>query len=276
MGGSFPVSIDELRDTVHSFQPGERVDVSYRRGALITETYVIIGSESVAQKQMQKATAVKPKPTGRSLEGTTSKPTTQQRTSAVPPQPNVRASNTVTKSATTAAAVAQEQVPREVSEPAEHTSSSGQSAAASPNSEHIVSPTAKIVPSREASSKPRVYVKGQGTVNTTTHSGGAISGSDSWVFGHRSNTTVDAHDESIELSKDIREQCPGVIVTLKEDSADFFVMLNRESKAKKGLLSKNSQVLVADKNGDVIWIKDVRQVKSAAKDVCSAILSPSK
>jgi hypothetical protein len=190
----------------------------------------------------------------------------------------MRGSSTVTKPAgTTAGAVAQAQAPREVSEPAEHTKSP-QSAvvSATPDPKHIDSPTANIVPGHEAPSKPRVYVKGQGTVNATTLSGGAISGGDSWVFGHRSDTTVDAHDESIELSKDIREQCLGVIVTLKEDSADFFVMLNRESNAKRGLLSKNSQVLVANKNGDVIWTRDVRQVKSAAKDVCSAILSPPK
>lgn len=45
----FPASIEELRDLVHGFQPGERVDVSYRRGTLISETYIIVGPTSVAQ-----------------------------------------------------------------------------------------------------------------------------------------------------------------------------------------------------------------------------------
>ena len=128
--------------------------------------------------------------------------------------------------------------------------------------------TAQPKPPINAQGKPRVFVKGQGTTNTMTKANGY--GKQGW-FGGRTDSIVDAHDESIELSKDLREECPGVVVTLKEDSADFVVMLNRESKAKKGLLSKNSQVLVANRQGDVIWTKDVRQVTSAAKDACAAI-----
>src|SRR5215813_10857291 len=63
------------------------------------------------------------------------------------------------------------------------------------------------------------------------------------VFGHRTETTVDMHNESIELAKDMREQCPDITITLKEDAADYIVKLNRESKAKRGLFDKNTQVL---------------------------------
>ena len=118
--------------------------------------------------------------------------------------------------------------------------------------------------------KVRVFIDGQGTTNASTQSGGGYGGG---LFGHRSDTTVDMHNESIELAKDMREQCPEITITLKEDAADYLVKLNRESKAKKGVFDKNTQVLVANKQGDVIWTKDVRQVRSAAKDACSAISS---
>lgn len=120
--------------------------------------------------------------------------------------------------------------------------------------------------------KIRVFIEGQGTVNATTHDGGGYGGG---LFGHRTDSTLDMHNESIELAKDMREQCPELTITLKEDAADYIVKLNRESKAKRGVFDKNTQVLVANKQGDVIWTKDVRQVRSAAKDACSAISSAS-
>ncbi len=132
-----------------------------------------------------------------------------------------------------------------------------------------------------AQEKPRVFVQGHGTLNATTHTGGGANrtlfGASGTVFGgRRSDSTIDSHDESIELTKDLRADCPGIVITLKEDAADYVVMLNRESKAKVGLVKPNSQVLVANKQGDVIWTKDVRQVVSAAKDACAAIIDAAK
>lgn len=88
--------------------------------------------------------------------------------------------------------------------------------------------------------KVRVFIDGQGTVNATTHSGGGYGGG---LFGHRTDATVDMHNESIELAKDMREHCPELVITLKEDAADYIVKLNRESKAKRGVFDKNTQVL---------------------------------
>lgn len=118
--------------------------------------------------------------------------------------------------------------------------------------------------------KPRIFVRAKGTVNTMTHGGSDL------LYGSRYDSTVDEHDESIELTKELRARCAGVIITLKEDTADYLVMLNRESKAKRGIFNKNNQVLVANKNGDVIWTKDVRAVASAAKDVCAAVTAQGK
>jgi hypothetical protein len=49
--------------------------------------------------------------------------------------------------------------------------------------------------------------------------------------------------------------------------------LNRESKAKKGLLSKNDQIQVSNKAGDVLLASAVRSVGTAAKDACNVILA---
>jgi len=53
--GKFPVTIDELRDLVHGLHPGTRADVSYKRGALISETYIIVAAYP-ATKQAQSST----------------------------------------------------------------------------------------------------------------------------------------------------------------------------------------------------------------------------
>jgi hypothetical protein len=113
-----------------------------------------------------------------------------------------------------------------------------------------------------------VFINGQGTVNASTRGSGGYGNG---VFGHRNDTTLDMHNESIELAKDMRVS--QITTNLKEDAADYLVKLNRESKAKRGVFDKNTQVLVANKQGDVIWTKDVRQVRSATKDACPAISS---
>jgi hypothetical protein len=83
---------------------------------------------------------------------------------------------------------------------------------------------------------------------------------------------MDAHDESMEVSKDL-QQCPGVLVTVNEAVADYTVMLDRESKQKRGLLRSNSQVQVVNRAGDVIGAGAARTVNHAFKDACNTILA---
>src|SRR6202522_2914544 len=88
-----------------------------------------------------------------------------------------------------------------------------------------------------AQDKPRVFVQGKGSQDVTT-SGGR------WT----SNTTVDSHDESMEVTKDLQKDCAGVVVTLNQSNADYSVILNRESKHNRGLLRTNSQIQVANRD----------------------------
>jgi hypothetical protein len=125
-----------------------------------------------------------------------------------------------------------------------------------------------------AQDKPRVFMAGHGTTNGMTNgtAGGALSGGGWWAAG-RTDSIVDSHDESMELAKNFANNCTGAQVTINPDAADYMTSLNRESKAKKGVFSKNNQIQVSNRAGDVLMSSTVRSVATAAKDACNLILS---
>lgn len=121
-----------------------------------------------------------------------------------------------------------------------------------------------------AQDKPRVFVQGKGSEDV--NSDGAGGGGRHWgAWGSRS--TIDSHDESMEITKDMQKNCTGVIVTLNQSNADYTVMLNRESKKNRGLLRSNSQVQVANRSGDILGTNATHTVGNAAKDACELIMS---
>lgn len=121
-----------------------------------------------------------------------------------------------------------------------------------------------------AQDKPRVFVQGKGSEDV--QSSGAGGGGRHWgTWGSRS--TIDSHDEGMEVSKDLQKNCSGVTVTLNQTAADYTVMLNRESKKNRGLLRTNSQVEVANRLGDVLGTNATHTVGNAAKDACQLILA---
>src|SRR3954454_14456931 len=121
-----------------------------------------------------------------------------------------------------------------------------------------------------AQDKPRVYVQGKGSQDvTSTGSGGGGRHWGAWG----SSSTVDSHDESMEVTKNLQKDCSGVMVTLNQSNADYTVMLNRESKKNRGLLRSNSQVQVANRIGDVLGTSATHTVGNAAKDACELIVA---
>jgi hypothetical protein len=60
---------------------------------------------------------------------------------------------------------------------------------------------------------------------------------------------------------------------VNEAVADYTVMLDRESKQKRGLLRSNSQVQIVNRPGDVIGAGAARTVNHASKDACNTILA---
>ena len=117
--------------------------------------------------------------------------------------------------------------------------------------------------------KPRVFVAGRGTQNVVTNA--SVSGNRWFRSGH-AETNVDAHDESMEVTKDL-QQCSGVVVAINQANSDYTVMLDRESKQKRGLLRSNSQVQVVNRVGDVVGSGAARTVGHASKDACNTILA---
>jgi hypothetical protein len=119
-----------------------------------------------------------------------------------------------------------------------------------------------------AQDKPRVFVQGKGSEDV--NSDGSGGGGHHWgTWGSRS--TIDSHDESMEVTKDLQKNCSGVIVTLNQSNADYTVMLNRESKKNRGLLRSNSQIQVANRSGDILGTNATHTVGNAAKDACELI-----
>src|SRR5947209_12252418 len=106
-----------------------------------------------------------------------------------------------------------------------------------------------FVLSANAQDKPRVFVQGKGSENVSSNGSGG--GGRHWgAWGSKS--TIDSHDESMEVTKDMQKNCSSVIVTLNQANADYTVIMNRESKQNRGLLRSNSQIQVANKSGDIL------------------------
>ena len=118
--------------------------------------------------------------------------------------------------------------------------------------------------------KPRVFVQGKGSENVASKGSGG--GGSHWA-AWGSKSTIDSHDESMEVTKDLQNNCSGVTVTINENNADYIVMLNRESKQNRGLLRSNSQIQVANKAGDILGAKATHTVGNAAKDACNLIVA---
>jgi hypothetical protein len=124
--------------------------------------------------------------------------------------------------------------------------------------------------SANAQDKPRIFVQGKGSENvSSTGSGG---GGQHWA-AWGSKSTIDAHDESMEVTKDLQKDCSAATITINESNADYIIMMNRESKKNRGLLRTNSQIQVANKAGDVIGTNSTRTVGNAAKDACNLIMA---
>jgi hypothetical protein len=119
-----------------------------------------------------------------------------------------------------------------------------------------------------AQEKPRVFVQGKGSEDVNTD--GAGGGGHHWAaWGSRS--TIDSHDESMEITKDLQKNCSAVVVTLNQSNADYTLLLNRESKKNRGLLRSNSQIEVANRAGDILGTNATHTVGNAAKDACQLI-----
>jgi len=84
------------------------------------------------------------------------------------------------------------------------------------------------------------------------------------------NTWNARRDQSMEMSKDFEKDCPGARVTINQQMADYTVLLNH---IELGLLARDNQMQIADKNGDLLQTKEGGGIKGGVKRVCEVILA---
>jgi hypothetical protein len=106
--------------------------------------------------------------------------------------------------------------------------------------------------------KPVVFLNGNG--NTQTNAGRGLFGS-SWA-------TTSQHDQSLELAKDF-EACP-VTVSLKQENADYTVVLNHEG-------NNHNQMALTNTSGEIILSDNAhglhQSVKNKSDKFCAAIVT---
>jgi hypothetical protein len=117
----------------------------------------------------------------------------------------------------------------------------------------VTTPSLAQTQATESQDKPQVYVFGTGTLN--------------YAIGIR-----DVHDETMEVAKQFGSNCGEVVVTMDRSKADYAVILNRESKRKRGLIRNNSQIMVVNRAGAMVMDNNTHLVSSAAHDACSGLL----
>jgi hypothetical protein len=79
-----------------------------------------------------------------------------------------------------------------------------------------------------------------------------------------------ARDQSMEMSKDMEKDCPGVQVTINQQMADYTVLLNH---IEVGLVRDN-QIQVANKDGDLISkTKEGGSIAAGMKKACALMLA---
>jgi hypothetical protein len=84
------------------------------------------------------------------------------------------------------------------------------------------------------------------------------------------NQTNAVRDQSMEMARDFKDVCPIVQITINEQKADFTVGLNH---IEMGLLYRDNQVEVYNKDGDLISGKEGGSIMGGVKGACALIVS---
>ncbi|MEE8257248.1 MAG: hypothetical protein V3R60_05100 [Acidobacteriota bacterium] len=105
-----------------------------------------------------------------------------------------------------------------------------------------------------------------------------IADSDSWSIGGGfasgsrgggGGAKGGARPQTVEIMKTFRDNCPVAIVTIREERADFLVLLEHEGG--KGIIRKDNKVAVFNKDGDLIYANSTRSLGNSVKDACKTI-----
>jgi len=103
-------------------------------------------------------------------------------------------------------------------------------------------------------------------------SGSAGGNANGW--GASSYTSGGARPQTAEIIKTLNQRCPELIVTNNLAKADFVLTLDHEGG--KGYLQRHNKIAVFSRDGDDIFSGSTRELGSAVKDACQAMLRPNK
>jgi hypothetical protein len=116
---------------------------------------------------------------------------------------------------------------------------------------------------QEEKSKPRVFISDS---KSWEISGGFGGINDAAAGSARGG----ARPQTAEIIKTFREKCSDVTVTLKQDKADYIVLLEHEGG--KPAYLKDSKFAVFKSDGDAIKSGSTRTLGGAVKDACAALM----
>jgi len=84
------------------------------------------------------------------------------------------------------------------------------------------------------------------------------------------------HNQFMELAKTFLQRCPEVTPTVNKDKADFVVTMNWAPATRffvgGKLIHKPDQILVTNKDGDIVFSGVARTVGGNTEDACKAIM----
>jgi len=75
-------------------------------------------------------------------------------------------------------------------------------------------------------------------------------------------------NQSMEMSSDFSQQCPIVQITINPQAADFTMHLNH---IEKGLLIRDNQIEIYNKQGDLIFGKEGGSISDGVKGACALV-----
>lgn len=104
--------------------------------------------------------------------------------------------------------------------------------------------------------KPVVYIRGRGNISINSEDiGAATIGPDGAVSASSSASTINKHNQTMEMAQDFMHYCPSVALTLNAKApADYTVILNREGQPTIiGELGR-SQIMVLNSAGSPIYV----------------------
>lgn len=113
-----------------------------------------------------------------------------------------------------------------------------------------------------AADQPRVFVTDSKSWEIAGGGGGSSSGFGGGVQGG-------ARPQTAEIIKTFAQKCPNVIINMKQEKADYVVVLEHEGG--KGLLRKDNKVAVFNWDGDSIASKSTVSLGGSVEEACKAI-----